>query len=104
PTAAMLRPIEGAVQADQKLQATVNRFFQGRDKAAKAGAKKVSEEERALERLNDRYTSLMATADERIALFGQEGEAAAIRYATEHGELVKLTEAQKSELITRYER
>lgn len=108
PTAAMLRPLEDAAKKDksaqEKLEELLKAFFQGRGTTSKARSERISEEERELERLNDRYESMMAGVNERIALFGQEGEAAAIRYATEHGELVKLTDAQKRDLISRYER
>lgn len=62
-----------------------------------------SQEELEAERLIRSYESLMESARERIALFGQEGEAAKIRYAVEEGALKTLDEPRKAMLRTIYE-
>lgn len=64
----------------------------------KGGGK--SEANKEAERLQQSYESLMESMRERIALFGQEGEAARVRYDTEFGALAKLDDARKEELIS----
>lgn len=68
------------------------------------GKPKVSEAEKEAARLLATYDSLRDSQLEQIALFGDTTEAAKVRYATEHGELVGLTGAQKEALITGAER
>lgn len=49
------------------------------------------------------YRSLNASLSEQLALFGQTGEAARVRYQVENGELAKLLPAQKADLIAKAE-
>lgn len=53
----------------------------------------------AVDKNTEAYKRLIASMNERIALFGLEGEAAKVRYQTEFGDLVKLSEQQKANLI-----
>jgi hypothetical protein len=86
-----------------RMEARVNRAIgpTSKDKKAKTGK---SDEEKEAERLQKAYESLNQSLTERVALFGQEGEAAKVRYEIEFGELHKLTQAQKDELIQRAEK
>jgi cytochrome c556 len=63
-----------------------------------------SEAQREAERLLSSYESLMASMEQRIALFGKEGEAARVRYDVERGALTGLTDAQKTNAIALAER
>jgi hypothetical protein len=63
------------------------------------GAAGLSEEQRAAQRLQDAYDSLIASQKEQIALFGQTTEAAKARYDTEFGDLKNLSQAQKDAVI-----
>lgn len=79
---------------------------EGKDKAKKTGgAKKTgkSDAEREAEQLQKAYERLSGGLNEQIATFGQVSEAAKLRYELEHGELSKLSEAKKLELITNQE-
>lgn len=67
-------------------------------KGRKSRRAEISDEQREMERLQETYTRLTGSMHEQIELFGQTGEAARIRYQTEHGELQKLTELQKQTL------
>ena len=62
-----------------------------------------SDAERELEQTQRAYESLMATMGQRIALFNTEGEAARVRYETEHGALLALDPALKKLAISRAE-
>lgn len=98
---------EGAPMSPKEraaFESRINRFLGGDgDKAKKAKTGK-SDEEKEAERLQKAYESLNQSLTERVALFGQEGEAAKVRYEIEHGELQKLTKAQKDELLQRAEK
>lgn len=86
---------KAAAQEAAAIQDRINRMLTG---GAKGGGK--SEANKEAERLQQSYESLMESMRERIALFGQEGEAARVRYATEFGALAKLDDARKKELIS----
>lgn len=95
---------EGAPMSAQERAAferKVTGFLGGGSKSAKGGK---SDEEKEAERLQKAYESLNKSLTERVALFGQEGEAAKVRYEIENGELQKLTRAQKDELLQRAEK
>ena len=55
----------------------------------------VSQEARDAERLNDAYKRLMESMAERTYMLGKEGEVARITWDIQHGELAKLSQAQK---------
>ncbi len=63
-----------------------------------------SEAEKEAERLQRAYESMMESMRKRIALFGQEGEAARVRYEIEHGSLKALDDAKKQALLTEAQR
>jgi hypothetical protein len=68
------------------------------------GGSGVSAAAKEAEQLLASYDRLAASMAEQIALFGVTGEAAKVRYDLENGELAKLSEAQKSALITQAEK
>lgn len=72
-------------------------------RTAKSGGGK-SEAERDAERLLQSYERMVESGKERIALFGQEGEAAKVRYDTEFGALAALDPLKKAELVGMFER
>lgn len=63
-----------------------------------------SEAEKEAERLKAAYDRMNESLAQQIALFGKDGEAAKVRYEVEHGELVKLSQAQKDGLIIQAEK
>lgn len=67
----------------------------------KSRAAELSEEQKAAQRLEEQYKQLIATADERIALVGVESEVTKLAYELQNGELSKLTQLQKDELMVR---
>lgn len=83
--------------------------IQRRDEAAKSKAQEAErnraaiaaaeEERKAAEQRQKSYGSMLASLQQTAALHGQASEVARVRYAIEHGELSKLTEAQKSALL-----
>lgn len=62
-----------------------------------------SKEQQEAEQLKRAYDSLIESMDERIALFGKEGEAAKVRYETENGSLKALSDELKATAIARAE-
>lgn len=84
------------------LEQALNKFFQGDSKASRAKGG-LSEQEKEAQRLQQAYESLMESMRERIALFGQEGEAARVRHEVEQGALKNLTQAQKDAAIAQAE-
>lgn len=58
-----------------------------------------SEAEKEAEALTRAYESMNERLREQVALFGQTGEAAKLRYELENGELAKLDPLKKAELI-----
>lgn len=67
--------------------------------AAREAEKAAQEQARAVERLNEQYATQVKTLERRIALAGNESEVVALRYDLEHGELAKLSQAQKDFLV-----
>lgn len=75
-----------------------------KDKPTKTGGgAKKSQEAIEAEQLTRAYEGLVEAGRERIALFGQEGEAAKVRYATEEGALKALDQPRKDALLAIYE-
>lgn len=68
--------------------------------AEKAGKKATKE----VDKLGEAYERMKAQMAETIALFGQTSEAAKVRYDLEHGELAKLSDEKKKELIQQAEK
>lgn len=92
-----MRGLWGAQEEAKRLRAVASG---GAPKAARAGK---SEAERELEQTQRAYESLMATMDQRIALFNTEGEAARVRYEVEQGALQALDPLLKQQAILRAE-
>lgn len=65
----------------------------------KSGKSGKSDAEKEAEQLEAAYQRLNAQMAESIALFDQTTEVAKVRYDLEHGELSKLTDAKKAELL-----
>ena len=93
-----------AAEAQQraKYQEALNKLLAGRDPKKPGAGRSTATSE--IEQVRRAYESLMASMNERIALIGQEGEAAKVRYATEYGALAKLEPALKSLAIAEAER
>lgn len=68
----------------------------GGGKPKKAGK---SEAEKEAEQLEEAFQRMHAQMAETIALYGQESEAAQVRYDLEHGDLKELSEAKKEQLL-----
>lgn len=73
-------------------------FISLRAQNAQQEIKAAKEERKATEQLDKSYGSMLASLQQTTALHGQASEVARVRYATEHGELSKLTGAQKTAL------
>lgn len=89
------------------LQDRLNKFFATGGRTSAGGSSKSSRKsdaERDAERLLAMFERQKEAMDEQIALYGQTSRAAQVRYDVEHGELAKLTQAEKDELIVRAER
>lgn len=87
----------GSVDTD-----ALNRALSGQGGGSKKKAGK-SDAEKEAEALQKAYESLMASMQERIALFGKEGEAAKVRYDIEHGSLMGISDALAQQAIARAE-
>lgn len=97
---------------DSKIQALERRLAEllsgrntggGGGKATAARSEK-SDAEKQAEALTRQYEQLQERQRETIALFGQEGEAAKVRYEIENGALKGLDEVRAAELIAGAER
>jgi hypothetical protein len=78
---------------EKRLQAALGGSGGGGGKTGKSDA------ERQAEQLEQAYERMKAQMAETIALFGQEGQAAKVRYDLEFGELAKLSGPKKQELL-----
>jgi len=93
-----LKPI---VKPDPELEKRLNRVFAGgSDGAKKAKRSGKSDAEKEAESLAKAYESTNEQLKKQIALFGKDGEAAALRYELENGALSKLDPLKKAELLT----
>jgi hypothetical protein len=91
------RPETGG--SSPQLLASVNKFLAGSENAGKAASKALSGADKEASRLKETYDSLTASMEQQIAMFGKTGEEAKLRYEIESGELIKLTQAQKDQLL-----
>lgn len=91
------RPETGG--SSPQLLASVNKFLAGSENAGKAASKALSGADKEASRLKETYDSLTASMEQQIAMFGKTGEEAKLRYEIESGELAKLTQAQKDQLL-----
>ncbi|KRG38820.1 hypothetical protein ARC78_15185 [Stenotrophomonas pictorum JCM 9942] len=73
-------------------------------KGREAGKAGKTDEQREAEALAKSYQSLIDQQNERIALFGKEGEEARMVYQTTLGSMANLTAAQKELLVTNAQR
>jgi hypothetical protein len=89
---------ELAKQQAAAIEAALNAVLAGGGGRKAKGGK--SDAEKASEALAKAYESTNEKLKEQIALFGQDGEAAALRYELEHGALSKLDPLKKAELVT----
>ncbi|WP_413614748.1 hypothetical protein MRB56_12635 [Halomonas cupida] len=69
------------------------------DPPLKPPSKDIDAAKKALEELEREYESLHGRLREQVALFGETGEAARLRYQLEHGSLSQLSDARKQNLI-----
>lgn len=101
--AAMSEERQKAMIADGRYQALLNRAMEEdakrNERRTKATRDRVSEEERAFQRLQQQYSQSEASLTRSIALHGQVGRAAAMAYDTAHGALKALSDTQKSILM-----
>lgn len=74
----------------------------GGSKKSSRGGK--SDAEKEADKLKAAYDRMNESLTEQIGLFGVTGEAAKLRYELEHGELSKLTDAEKEALIVKAEK
>lgn len=90
---------EAANKSDKGLAGRLADYLGG---GSKSGGKSKAASD--ADQLKAAYDRMNESLNEQIALFGQTGEAAQIRYELESGELAKLAPAQKQELITKAEK
>jgi hypothetical protein len=82
------------------LEQSVNRFLAGSEGASKRASSAMSDAQREAQRLLALFDSTKQSLEEQIALFGQTGREAKLRYDIENGELQALNQTQKDYLIT----
>lgn len=87
-------------QEKSGLERRVNGFLGGSSSKKKSGK---SDAEREADQLKAAYDRMNESLAEQIALFGEDGEAARIRYEIEKGSLQKLSETQKQTLTEQAE-
>lgn len=95
--------VSARVQGRKTLQEQLNDLFNGEEKGAKKSGKKTPASEK-IDKIKEAYEQLSASMAKQIELFGKTGEAVELRYDLEHGELSKLTQAQKDSLIAQAEK
>ncbi|MFC4729087.1 phage tail length tape measure family protein [Coralloluteibacterium thermophilus] len=83
----------------ERMLAEIERKYAAVAQRATVARERVSEEERAAQRLLQQYQSAEASLARQIALYGQAGRAAAMAYDTAHGALAGLDATQKSVLM-----
>lgn len=98
-------PLDGVGTTLPNREAAVNAALGdkggGSKKAKKEGK---SEAEKEADQLKAAYDRMNESLAQQVALFGQDGEAAQVRYEIEHGELQKLSQVEKDRLIAQAER
>lgn len=101
--AAMSEERQKAMIADGRYQALLSRAMEEdakrNERRTKATKDRVSEEEKAFQRLQQQYAQSEASLTRSIALHGQVGRAAAMAYDTAHGALRGLNATQKETLM-----
>lgn len=85
---------------EQKLQSLWSEGAEKSTRASKAKSQGMSEEQKAADALARTYDSLNTSMDRRLFLLEQgDSQEAGVRYDIERGELQKLTDAQKENLL-----
>lgn len=85
---------------EQKLQSLWSEGAEKSTRASKAKSQGMSEEQKAADALARTYDSLNTSMDRRLYLLEQgDSQEAGVRYDIERGELQKLTDAQKENLL-----
>lgn len=108
PTSSEIEETKAATQASKERIATEQRLAKllGGDGAGgskkKTGGK--SEAEKQAEQLQAAYERQNESLDRQIELFGQTGEAAQLSYELQNGELSKLNESEKQNLLVKAQR
>lgn len=87
---------------DGRLDSALSGFLSGAGRSSRKSTGK-SDAEREADQLKAAYDRMNESLAQQIALFGQDGEAARVRYEIEHGELSKLSQAQKDALVVQAE-
>jgi hypothetical protein len=87
----------------EDVEGRVNRALGGGSDSKKKKSGK-SDAQREAEQLKAAYDRMNESLAQQVALFGQDGMAAQVRYEIEHGELVKLSQAEKDSLIAKAEK
>lgn len=89
-----------AAEWEQKLQSLWSEGAEKSTRASKAKSQGMSEEQKAADALARTYDSLNTSMDRRLYLLEQgDSQEAGVRYDIERGELQKLTDAQKENLL-----
>ena len=105
----LLAPSKALAEAQSAQEARLSRSYMAAPKAggggrSRSGGGGKSDDEREAEQLKAAYDRMNDSLAEQIALFGQDGNAAKLRYDIENGELSKLTQTQKDYLIGQAEK
>lgn len=105
----LLAPSKALAEAQSAQEARLSRSYMAAPKAggggrSRSGGGGKSDDEREAEQLKAAYDRMNDSLAEQIALFGQDGKAAKLRYDIENGELSKLTQTQKDYLIGQAEK
>ncbi|MFC0677529.1 hypothetical protein ACFFGH_06650 [Lysobacter korlensis] len=109
PSAALSKQSAAQVQAEQEAEQMRQRLaavLSGGASKSKAGKSRggKSEAEREAEALQAQYESLIGAQQQQIALFGEAGEAARVRYEVENGALAALEPALKAVAVANAEK
>lgn len=78
----------------------IKRIQSGTEKAGRTTRKTMTDAERAAQQLDQTYSQVEASLSEQIALHGDTGDAARLRYRLEQGDLRSLSAARRDNLIS----
>lgn len=84
--------------AYRRALAEVNRQIDSLARGNRSAASAMTDQQRAAKQLASTYENTAASLQQQIALFGQDGQAAKLRYELEKGELAKLSPKRKAHL------
>lgn len=97
PNRADFSGVKSRVLGQKTLEEQLADLFKGDGKDGKGGSK--TRAAAKVDQLNESYLQLVATMKQEIALFGQSTEVAKLDYELKNGELSKLSEGKKQELL-----